>query len=158
MAVHRPDHLVGIGHALDQLPHGFGILPGDVVADGIGHVDRRCAGLDDFVKNPNQEVEFRTPGILGRELDVARILARPADRPNRLFDHLVGCHSQLLFHVDGRSGNEGVDAAGIRRPDRLARTPDVVLIGTCERADRRLLDGLGNRLDGFVISLSLIHI
>ncbi len=81
MAMHRPHHLVGIRHALDQLAHGFRVLEGDGIADRIWHVDGRGPRLDHRLEDAAQEVDFGTPGILGGKLDVVRYIPAPSRWP-----------------------------------------------------------------------------
>ena len=150
--MHRPDHLVGVRHAFDQLANRLGILLRNVVADGIRHIDRRRTGLDHLIENADQEIDFRAPGIFSREFDIVGVFTRPADRLDRLLNHLIGRHAQLLFHVDRRSRDEGMDTPGLGRLDRLAGAANVVLVGARQRADGRILDDLGNRLDGIEIA------
>ncbi len=145
--MHRPDHLVRVRHALDQLAHGFGVLEGNGIANGIRHVDGLGPGLDDRFENPTQEVDLGAPGILGRKLDVIRVLTRPANRLDRLLDHLIGGHAELLFHMNRRGGNEGMNPPRIGRLDRLARPRDIVFIGARQRTHGGILDGLGNGVD-----------
>ena len=111
VAVRRPDHLVGIRHALDQLLHALAPQGGNAVADGVGHVERFGAGLDHLVEDADQKIHVGAHRILGREFDVVGIFERELDRLDRRLDHLVGLHAQLLFHVDRAGGDEGVDAA-----------------------------------------------
>jgi len=150
--MHRPDHPVRIGHALDQPAHGLGVLKRNVVTHRVGNIDRGRAHLDDFLEDPAQEIEFRATSVLGGELHVIGILAGPADGLDRLLDDLIRTHAQLLFHVDGRGRDERVYAPRFRRFDRLARPADVVFVGARQRTDGRLLDGVGNRLDGIEIA------
>ena len=150
--MHRPHDLVRVRHALDQLAHGFGILIRDGVADGIRDIDRPRTGLDHRLEDTAQEINVRAAGIFGGKLDIVRVFACPANRLDRLRNHLVGRHAQLLFHVDRRRGNKGMDAAGIRRADRLTGTPDVVFVGACQRTDGRTLDRLRDCLNGIEVT------
>jgi hypothetical protein len=49
------------------------------------------------------------------ENSTSSVYSRPADRLHGLLDDLVGRHAQLFLHVDRAGGDEGVDAAGLRR-------------------------------------------
>ena len=88
------------------------------------------AGLEDAA----EEIDVGAHRVLGGELDVVGVLARELHRPHRLLDHLVGLHAQLVLHVDGAGGDEGVHAPRVGALDRLARAADVVLVGARERA------------------------
>ena len=129
VAMDRPDDLVRIRNARDELTHRFGVLVRDVVADRIRNVDGGRPGLDHRLEDAAQEIEFGTPRILGGKLDVVRVFTGPADRPHGLLDDFVGRHAQLLFHVNPGRRDKGVDAPRRRRPDRLPGTPDVALVG-----------------------------
>ncbi len=82
----------------------------DVVAHGIRDVHRAGAGVDHRLEHAAQEIHLGAAGVLRGELHVVGVPARPLDRMHRLLHHLVRCHAQLLLHVDGRGGDEGVDA------------------------------------------------
>ena len=150
--MHRPHHLVRIRHAGDQLLDRLGELAGQVVTDGIRHVDRRGTGLDDLLEDAAQEIQFGASCVLGRKLDVVGVVTRPADRLHGLLDDLIGRHAQLFLHVDRAGSDECMDATGSCRPDGLAGTADVVLVGTRQRTDGRVLDRLGDGVDRIEIT------
>ena len=54
----------------DDAPDQRAELGRDRVADGVGDVDRRGAGLDDRLVDLEQEVELGARGVLGGELDL----------------------------------------------------------------------------------------
>jgi len=58
----------------------------------------------------------------------------------------------FFFHVDRAGGDEGVDAPRSGRLDRTAGGVDVALVGACQRADGRVLDGFGNGADRFGVA------
>ena len=150
--MHRPDDLVRIWYAFDQLAHGLRVLKGNGVTDGIRHVDGLGTGLDHCLEDTAQEIDFRATGILGRKLDIVGVLPRPADSLDCLFDHLVRRHAQLFLHVDRRGGDEGMNTPRFGRLDGLAGTADIVLVGAGQRADRGILDRLGNGMDRIEIT------
>ena len=76
VAVHRQADLVDAAHVLAQVAEQLGELIGHGVADRVGNVHRRRAGLDDGFDDLRQEVELGARGVLGRELDVVAELAR----------------------------------------------------------------------------------
>jgi hypothetical protein len=112
---------------------------GHVVADGVGHVDGLRAGLDHGLEDAHQEIDLGAAGVLGRELDVVGVFARPADRLHRLLDDLVGRHAQLLLHVDRAGGDEGVDAAARRR---AMASPERRMSFSLARASEHTVDSL----------------
>jgi hypothetical protein len=148
VAVGRPDHLVGVGDALDQLLHALAPQGGNRITNGIGNVDRLRPSPDDLVEDAHQEIHFRAHRVLGGKLDVVGVLECELDGLDRGLDHLVGLHAQLLLHVDRTGGDEGMDAPRPGRTDRLAGGTDVAFVGTRQRAHGGMLDGFGDGLDG----------
>ena len=147
VAMHREHGLVRIGNALAQVVNQGAELGGDVVAHGIGNVHRGRPGLDHRLQHPAQETQIRTPGILRRELHVVGILARLFHRTHRLFQHLLRAHAQLALHMNRRGGDEGVNAPGVGRPERLAGAFDVLVQRPRQTADGAVLDRLGHGPD-----------
>ena len=56
--------------ALDDTPRQLAELGGDRVADGVGDVHRRRAGIDHGLVDPQQELGVGARGVLGAELDL----------------------------------------------------------------------------------------
>ena len=77
---------------VDDAPDERPELGRDRVADGVGDVDRRRAGLDDGLVDLEQEVDVGPRGVLGAELDLGvrpSCLAAVADPADRLGERLV---------------------------------------------------------------------
>ncbi len=70
-------------------------------------------------------------------------------------DHLLGRHLELVLHVDGARRDEGVDAPPLGMLKRFPRPIDVFQDDPREPGDGhiRIVDGLGDRLDGLKVSL-----
>ena len=153
MTMHRPHDLIRIGYALDQLGDAFGKLAGQVVADGVRNIDHRGAFLDHRLNDAAEEVQLGTSGVLAGKLHIVDAVAGKAHRPPGRVDDLVGSHAQLLFHVDRAGRDEGVDAPGTRRLDRLEGTRDVLVEGPAQPRHGGILDDFGNRLDRFEIAV-----
>jgi hypothetical protein len=92
--------------------------------------------------------------VLRRKLDVVGVLPRLAHGCDRGFHHLVGRHAQLVLHVDRRSREEGVNAAGISRFDGFAGTLDIDRFGARQPADRAVLDDFGDCFHRFEITVA----
>src|SRR5690606_6788257 len=60
-----PHHPVGVRYALDQLAQALAPQCGQRVAGGVGHVDRRGAGLDHGIEHAHEKIHVRTYGVLG---------------------------------------------------------------------------------------------
>src|SRR5579872_509507 len=85
------------------------------VADGVGNVQRGCAGIERRLKYLDEEFSVAPRGVFGRELHV---VAERASRADGLHDggkDLARSHAQLVFHMDGARCDERVDA---RAPPR----------------------------------------
>ena len=101
MAV-RGEHVVAWHFAPDVLDQRTEV-PGDPVPDGVGDVECRRAGLDTRVEHLEHEVE-RGPGcVLWAELDVGRVLARPAHTAAGLCQHLLSASSSACAPCVGGS-------------------------------------------------------
>ena len=153
MTMHRPNSPARIGHPLAQRCDQLAELPRHGIANGIGNVYRGCAGGNHRLQQTAQEVGFRTACILGRELDIVGVLARPLHRLDGLFQDLLRHHAQLHLHVDRRARNEGVHAPGFRALERFAGATDVVLVGTGEAAHSAILDRQRDRFDRLEIAV-----
>ncbi len=73
-------------------------------------------------------------------------------RDHQLID-VLRLHLQLVLHVHGRGGQEGVDAAARRRLDRFGAAVDILLAGTRQAAHHRILGALGDLVDRLEIAV-----
>ena len=125
--------------ALHDLARELAELGGDGVADGVGDVHGRGAGVDDRLVDAQQEVVVGAARVLGAELDLgvaAQRLARVADPVDGGREGLLAAHPQLVVEVDvggrdeqvqvrplGGAGGPRRRAAGRRRGSARARRP-----------------------------------
>ncbi len=130
MAVCRPDELVGVGNACDQLTEKLLGGKWHCVADRIRNIDGTRAGLDDGIKDLDQKIDLRAQRVFCRKFHVVGIFTGNLDRLYRSFDDLIRLHAQLFFHMDRAGRDEGVNPASGGRLDRFASAADVVLVGT----------------------------
>ena len=89
--------------ALDDLAGELAELAGDGVADGVGDVHGRGAGVDDRLVDAQEEVVVGAARVLGAELDLGvtpERLARVADPVDRGRERLLAAHPQLVDEVD----------------------------------------------------------
>ena len=152
VAVCGPDDLIAVGHAFDDVadtlvPHGR-----DGVADGIGNIDGGRARFNHRRKNFSQKVQIGTNRVFGGKFHIIRIFFGDFHRFHRRINHLLRLHFQLVFHVDGAGGDEGVDALFRRGGNGFARLADIVFNGTRQRADGGVSDDFGNRVHRFEIA------
>ena len=132
----------------------LGVLLGNAVADGVGDVERRRAGVDRDLQHLAHEVEVRSGRVLRRELDVVGVLLGVGDGATGLDLHLIGRHPQLVLHVDLAGGDEDVDAGRGGRLDGLPAPVDVGQRGAGQPTDDGAAHGGGDGLHRFEVALA----
>ena len=132
---------------LAQVTDALCVFLGHHVADRVRNVDRRCTRLDRGLDHAAQEVQIRTGCIFSGELHIAAILLRVSDVVRDRLDDLIRRHFELVFHVQRRSGQEGMDAGGFRAADGIPRSVDILFHAARQRADRGAADVIRNRGD-----------
>ena len=75
VAVNAVDDFVRSADVLLQIADDLGIVRWDGVADGVGNVQRRRAGLDRLLDDFGQEIEFGASGVFGGEFHVFDVAA-----------------------------------------------------------------------------------
>ena len=70
-----------------------------------------------------------------------------------MLKHLIWCHAQLLFHVQGTGRQEEVQAARFGGFQGFRSTGNITVVGTSQRADDRVLDHLGNGLYALKVTI-----
>ncbi len=103
------------------------------VADGVGDVDRRRAGVDRGQDDLCEEVQFRACRVLGAELHVLAVALGTSDALLRSAHDLLLGHLELELAVDGRGCQEDVDAWPLGVFERLPGAVDVG-VGTARQA------------------------
>ncbi len=144
VAVGGEDHCVRARHIGDQVAEHVGVFLRVGVADRVGDVDGGGAGLDRHLDAAAQEVPLGAGGVLGRPFHVVGVVARQGDRGVDRLQDRIRPHLQLVLHVHGAGGDEGVDAAAAGRLDGFGAALDVLLGGPGQAADGRLGDDLGD--------------
>src|SRR5262249_3122187 len=86
-------------------------------------------------------------------LDIIDQVPRLRDRRLDDLDHLVLALPHLMREVNGRGGNEGVNARTPGVPYRFAGARDVGRYGACEAGDHGILHSPGDLGDGLEIAL-----
>ena len=87
---------------------------------------------------------LRARAVLGRPFDVLDEIARAAHLRSDHRQHFLGVLLQLVFHVQGRGGDERVDAPAPGVFHRLRAAVDVLEGGAGEPGDRGVLHALGD--------------
>ena len=153
VAMHGPYRLVGVGNALAQRFDEIAIELRHGVAHRVGHVDGGGALGNHGFEHAAQVVRVAAVAVFGTELNVFHQIAGKTHRLLGLLKHLVGRHAQLLFHMQRRGGNKGVDAGALRAFERLGRARNVAVVGAGQRADDGLFDGVSHQLHGFEVAI-----
>ncbi len=135
---------------LDQDPE----LGRDGVADGVGDVDRRRAGLDDRLVDLHEVAEVGPRGVLGGELDLgvaAELLAAMADPADGLGQRGLAIDPELVLEVDVAGRDEDVEVGPLGDLDRLDRALRIAVLAAGERRHRdpaaRLLGDPADRFE-----------
>ena len=152
VAVHGEDRPVHVGYArVHGVDHGVELVRRGV-ADGVGQVDDRGAGVDDRLGHAAEEVEVRAEGVLGAELHFRALVARVGHHAARLVERLLAGELEFVLQVQVARGDERMDS----RMHRLAESPrrgvDILLQRAGEAGDGRLLHGARDGGDGFGIA------
>ena len=143
VAMHRPDRLVAVGHALAQRLDEVAVELGNGIAHGVGHVDGGRAFGDHGLEHAAQEIHVAAVAVFGAELDVAApgcAQSAPTAWPART--PASGVMRSFFSMCSARGGDEGVDARAAGALERFGRARDVAVVGARQRADGRVLDGV----------------
>ncbi|MPL94951.1 hypothetical protein SDC9_41114 [bioreactor metagenome] len=138
VAMGGEDDLVGARHLFEQHRDDLGRFLRQGIADGIGNVDRRGAGLDRGLDHAAQVIAFGADRVHRRPLHVLAQVAGVVHGVGDALDHLV-----LIEVGDAavarRGADEGVDTGARRVFHRLPAAVDVLVIRAREAADHRIL-------------------
>ena len=139
--------LVQLGHVGVQRLEDLLVLVRRGVADGVGDVDRRRAGGERRAHDLGHELRTRARGVLAGELHVGDLGAGVGHGVAGLLEHLLGCHPQLVLHVEVAGGDEDVEAGALSILEGLPRRVDIGLLRAVERRDRAAAHVLGHEPD-----------
>ncbi len=141
------DRLVGVRHARAHHLEQRLVLVRRGVADSVGDVDRRRAGLDRGPPRRAAEVGSRArcavPSSADHSTSSTEVPGAGHLRRSPL-QHCSGRLLELVFHVHGRGGDEGVGCAGASRGARPRRPVDVPKAARERPATTRVLHPRGD--------------
>ncbi|KAF5036469.1 hypothetical protein DSECCO2_574740 [anaerobic digester metagenome] len=122
------------------------------VTHGVGDVDDGRAGGDHAVADFDQELGVGARGVLGRELDLDAFGYGMAHGRLGHLQHLRRGLAELVLHVQGRGGEEGVDALAFGVFDRLVASVDVRGQRPTQGRDHGFFHGFGDGGHGFEVA------
>ncbi len=137
----------------EQIGENLPIRLRGCVANRIGQIDGRGAGLSGGVGDFFEKLQFRSAGVLRGELDVIRVLARLMDRLDAQLDDRFFSLLELMVAMDFGSGAEDVDSRLSRMFHRLPGPRDVLWRAAGQAADDAARQLRRDRANGFEISL-----
>ena len=149
----REHGLVDVGHPVEKHGDQRRELLRHRVADGVGDVDGAGAGLDRRFHAAAEEVVLGAGAVLAGPLHVVGELAGIAHAVDHRRVHVLRLHLQLDAHVERAGRDEGVDAPGLGRRERLGRTVDVPPPGAGEAAHGALRHHLGDLADRLEVAV-----
>ena len=91
-----------------------GELIGRGIADRVGNVDGGGARLDRGLDAAAEEIVLGAGRVHRRPFDVVGVAARARHRRGDALQHLVLVDAHLIFAVERRGADEGMDAAALR--------------------------------------------
>jgi hypothetical protein len=135
VAMGRDRHLVHPRHALEQHPDQGRALPGRRVAHRVGDVDRGRTRPDRDLADPREVVVLGPRRVHRRPLHVLAEVAGMGDGGVDALGHRLLVEAHLVFPVQRRGADEGVDARAPGVAHRLPGPVDVGEVGPGEAAD-----------------------
>src|SRR5690606_14186894 len=147
VAVGRDEHVLAVTlHLGDDAADHLAVVPGGGEPDGVGDVDRGRTGVHRGLAHGDHELDVGTGGVLGGVLDVVGVLTGAGHARLHRGEHLLLAHLQLVLHVDGRGGQEGVDPRAGGVLDGLPGGVDVHRVGPGQSRHHGPVDLAGDAL------------
>jgi len=125
---------------------------GDGIADRVRNIDGDRARIDDGRDHLHEIVAVRSRGVHRRELYVVGVGFCQPDGRDRFVEHLRPALLELVFQVDVRRRNKGMDARMRRGLDGLPGPVDVHFVGAGQTRHLGFPDDAGNLPDCVEVS------
>src|SRR5699024_4814188 len=126
--------LVNIWHVFTDIANQLPKLPRHGIADGIRNVNDTGSGIDDGLENFVQEFRITAGSVLSRKLYFVAELPGMFNSSYCRFQYFLAAFLELVFHMDIRGGNEGMNTWLGRRLYGLGRPVDIFLTGATQRS------------------------
>ena len=153
VAVDAEDGPVDVGGVGAHVGDQVGKFLGDGIADRVGQIDGRRAGVDGGLEDFAEVVAVAPRPVFGGEFHVVRIRLGVFHRGDGVCQNLLAGFLQLVLQVDVRGGDEGVDPRFGGMADGLPGPVDIRLGCPRQAGDLGLFQCAGNLGDRFEISL-----
>ena len=122
------------------------------ISYGIRNIDRRRARFDHPVEDLRQEIRVASRRVFRGKLDVGHILFRMFYHSFRALQNCLRLHEKLVFHMDRRCGDKGVNSRRNRFFYRFIRSIDIRRKRPGQTRHRTVFESLRNRFYGEEIS------
>ncbi len=134
------DHPVRAGNGGAEKVQKFPELRGEGIAHGVGDVDRSRPGRNGDPHGPGQEVPVASGRVLGGKLHLPHKTHRVAHRAVDGLEDLLRGELELLLHMEGGGGQEGVDSGRAGLLERAGGGFDILGAAPGEGADGGVTD------------------
>jgi len=141
VAVDRDDGLLDVGHVLTDAFNQLAEFLGHAVADRVRDVDGFGPGPDGCFKNLVEKFGIGAGGVHGGELHIVDEGFGIGHHLLGNLQHLSAGFAQLIFEVDVRGGDEGMDAGLGSRLEGFSCRFNISLAGTSQAADDGAIGG-----------------
>ncbi len=103
---------------IDYSPHKSTEFFRYCISDSVRNVERGSPAVCRRSEYFGEKYGVRPAGVLGGKFHILNESPGICNSPSDFFQHLIPCHLQLMLHVNGACGYEGVDPRFFRTPDR----------------------------------------
>ena len=111
-------------------------------------------GVDGGGDDAHEEVAIGAGSVFSGKFHVGSVGGGALHGGDGEFHDFVGSLAQLVFHVDGGSGDEGVDARIAGELHGFPGAVDILGVGAGKAGDLRVLHALGNGLHGLEVTFA----
>lgn len=139
MTVNRHGDVLNAAHVLHKIRDTAAELGGKRVPRGVRNVDDGRARIDDALDDLHEEIVVGATGVLGVKLHVVHVFLGIAHAVLRALEALVLGDAQLIVQVARAHAETGVDARTLGVLERFCCTVDVLLDGSSEADDGRVV-------------------
>jgi hypothetical protein len=138
---------VNVGNILPDFPEQRGHFRRDNVAHGVGQVHYRRTRVNDLSHDLAEVAHVAPRGVLGRKLDVARVLARMLDSADCVLERLFARFPQLVLQVNVGRSDKNMDSRMRSDLDCIPCGVDVGPSGARKARHRDVLERARDLLD-----------